>query len=235
MLEVEMMGRNGAAIHPTVFHDGEHAVLVDVGMPGQLESLKAALAKANLSVENIDAVIFTHQDIDHIGGIRELQQAAGKPIDVYAHPEDQPYIQGEKTLVKMTPERAAQMLERIPESFRAQAQAMFSNPPSAKVTHQVQDGDVLPMFGGIEVIYTPGHTPGHISLYHRPSKTLVTGDALVSQDGKIFGPNPQVTADMAMATESAKKFGKFDVQQVVCYHGGLCTDNVNAQLGPIGQ
>lgn len=234
MLEIEMMGSNGAMIHPTVFHDGEHAVLVDAGMPGQLESLKAALAKADLSLKNVDAVIFTHQDIDHIGGIRELLASVEKPIEVYAHAEDQPYIQGEKTLIKMTPERAQQMLTRIPEAFRAQAQAMFSNPPSAKVTKTVEDGEVLDMFGGIEVIYTPGHTPGHISLYHRPSKTLVTGDALVSQEGKIHGPNPQVTANMEQAVESAKKFAKYDIQQVVCYHGGLAVENINQQLNEIG-
>lgn len=43
----------------------------------------------------------------------------------------------------------------------------------------VKPGDILPWCGGIEIIDTKGHMPGHISLYLKEFKTLITGDALV--------------------------------------------------------
>ena len=42
----------------------------------------------------------------------------------------------------------------------------------------VEDGEELPFCGGITVIHTPGHTPGHICLYIGQNKTLIAGDAL---------------------------------------------------------
>jgi glyoxylase-like metal-dependent hydrolase (beta-lactamase superfamily II) len=236
MLEIEgnMMG-NRMVINPTLLYDGQHAVLVDTGMPGQLELIQAAMAKAGVPFERIDGVILTHQDIDHIGGIQDVINAVGKPIDVYAHAEDQPYIDGEKEPIKMTRERVTQMLSRFPEDIRPQMEKVFRNLPTAKVTKVVADGEVLPIFGGVEVIFTPGHTPGHISLYHRPSKTLIAGDATVSQDGKILGPNPQVTPNMEQALKSQSKFTRFDVANLICYHGGFCDHEVNEQFRKLSE
>ena len=46
---------------------------------------------------------------------------------------------------------------------RLRLQALYMNPPKAKVDHTLVDGQELSFFGGIQVIFTPGHTPGHIS------------------------------------------------------------------------
>lgn len=227
-LEMNMMGQQ-SIIDPTLFYDAHHSVLVDVGMPGQLEAIRTAMAKAAVPFDSIDAVILTHQDIDHIGSIQDVVKSLDKPIDVYAHADDKPYIEGEKEPIKMTRERVAQILEQVPEDVRKRVAGIFLNPPTVKVTKTVHDGEVIPFFGGIQVIFTPGHTPGHISLYHQATKTLITGDATVSQDGKILGPNPQATPDMEEALESQKKFASFDIERVICYHGGLCDDHVNEQ------
>lgn len=228
-LEMNMMG-NASTIHPTLLYDGRHAVLVDVGMPGQFGAIKAAVEKAGVSLEQVVGVILTHQDIDHVGSIQDVLQASNKPLDVYAHADDKPYIEGDKEPIKMTRERVHQMVSQLPEEMREQVERIFLNPPTAKVTKIVSDGEVLPMFGGVEVIFTPGHTPGHISLYHRASKTLIAGDATVSENGKIAGPNQQATPDMQAALESQKKFTKYDIAKVICYHGGVCDDHVNEQF-----
>jgi glyoxylase-like metal-dependent hydrolase (beta-lactamase superfamily II) len=231
MLDLDMnMPGNKQVIHPTLLHDDQHAVLVDVGMPGSLEEIKVFMEKAEVPFDHLDAVILTHQDIDHIGSIQEIVEAMDKQIDVYAHAEDQPYIEGDLVPIKMTPEWNAQMLSRLPEDMREAAKAMLPVPVSTKVTKVVSDGDVLQFFGGIHVIFTPGHTPGHISLYHLPSKTLIAGDATVSIEGELLGPKPAATPDMPLALESLKKFTGFDIARVICYHGGLVDDHVNEQF-----
>lgn len=236
MLELTMniMG-NQSTIHPTLIFDDQNAILVDVGMPGQLQDIEAALAKAGIRLNQLTGVILTHQDIDHIGSIQEVLAAVGKPIPVYAHKADKPYIEGDKEPIKMTKERVAQMVANLPEDVKKQVEAVFLNPPTAKVTDVIQEGDILPICGGITVIFTPGHTPGHVSLFHNPSQTLITGDATVSENGKILGPNPQATPDMAEALESQNKFLDFDIRQAICYHGGLCTEDVNGQFQALAQ
>lgn len=231
MLEVEMdMLGTKRNLNPTLFYDDRHAVLVDAGFPGHFEAIKKAILQAGIPFEKIDGVIFTHQDIDHIGGIQELQAALGKPLEVYAYANEKPYIEGELEPIKMTKERVAEMLERVPEEIRKEMAAIYLARPTAKVTRIVADGEVLPLFGGIQVIHTPGHTPGHICLYHQPSKTLVTGDATVAEDGKILGPNPMFTPDMALAQESQQKLAKLEIERAICYHGGLCDQQVNEQI-----
>jgi glyoxylase-like metal-dependent hydrolase (beta-lactamase superfamily II) len=91
----------------------------------------------------------------------------------------------------------------------------------------------LPYCGGMTVIFTPGHTPGHICLYLNQSKILVSGDALVVADGELRGPNPQATYDMDTALKSLKKLARYDIETVVCYHGGVYGDNPNKRLAEL--
>ena len=84
---------------------------------------------------------------------------------MYAHGLTLPYIQGDQPLNKTG-----------------------ITVPKTEVDHTFSDGQVLPFCGGISVIFTPGHTPDHISLYHHSSKTLITGDALTSDEGELQNP-----------------------------------------------
>lgn len=66
----------------------------------------------------------------------------------------------------------------------------------------LEDGDEV---FGLEVIATPGHTPGHVSVFDPASGLLVAGDAINTSAGAITGPNPDFTADMATANASVAK------------------------------
>ncbi|WP_270344338.1 hypothetical protein [Bacillus mobilis] len=59
---------------------------------------------------------------------------------------------------------------------------------------------------------------------------MITGDSIVSENGRIKGPISQFTPDMDTALESIKKFTNYNIEAIVCYHDGLCTDNINQQL-----
>jgi glyoxylase-like metal-dependent hydrolase (beta-lactamase superfamily II) len=71
---------------------------------------------------------------------------------------------------------------------------------------------------GLQVVYTPGHTPGHISIYDPTGSALITGDAL-SNSGVLGGPNARFTADMAMANESVRKLGQLSFEKAYFMHG----------------
>lgn len=200
---------NGNIIHPTLLWDQEMAVLIDTGFPGQMEDLRVAMDKVGVSFDNLKVVILTHQDIDHIGSLPEIVRNCGSNIKVYAHELDKPYIQGDLPLLK---------------------DVHIANPPKGKVDVALKDGQELPYCGGIRVIHTPGHTPGHISLYLKQNKTLVAGDSMYSVNGTLGGIHVPTTLDIKVARQSLKKYLDLDIESVVCYHGGLCNVNIKEQI-----
>jgi glyoxylase-like metal-dependent hydrolase (beta-lactamase superfamily II) len=231
MLEIKAEAFGGhSTLNPTLIWDEEIAILIDVGMPGTLDQIRTALDKAGVSFDKLKAVILTHQDLDHIGSIQEIIQASNNGIKVYSHELDKPYIEGDLPLIKTTPARMAPVLESLPEKERQQALELCENPPHVKVDRTLADGEELPLCGGIRVIFTPGHTPGHISLYLKHSKTLIAADAMIVYDGVLRGPVQQTTLDMATALCSMEKFADLDIESVICYHGGLYNHNVKERL-----
>ena len=87
---------------------------------------------------------------------------------------------------------------------------------SPRPINAVGDGDEV---FGLEIIETPGHTVGHISVYDSVAKALVAGDALNGAGGGITGPNAQFTPDMPTANESVKKMAAFDIETAYFGHG----------------
>ena len=237
MLEISMrMGNEERIFYPTLLWDENNVILVDTGFPGAFKYIKDAIIKADIDYKRLDKIIITHQDIDHIGGLPEILNDSDHKILVLSHEDDKSYIQGDEKLDKITPERRAQLEEKyksIPEEGRKAMKNLFLNPPKAKVDATLPDGLELPYCGGIKIIHTPGHTPGHICLYLNQNKILVAGDQLNIDNGELLGPNPLHTPNMKQATYSLKKLLDFDIEQIITYHGGLFKSNPNEKIAEL--
>ncbi|MDY0850663.1 MBL fold metallo-hydrolase [Bacillus thuringiensis] len=196
-------------IHPILLWDDEMAVLIDTGFPGQIEDIQVEMEKVGVSFDKLKVVILTHQDIDHIGSLPELLQRCRSNIKVYAHELDKPYIEGDLPLLK---------------------DGNVENRPKGKVSDTMIDGQELPYCGGILILHTPGHTPGHISLYLKQSKILVAGDSMYSVNGMLGGIHAPTTINIKEAQQSLKEYLNLDIESVVCYHGGLSKGNIKIQL-----
>jgi glyoxylase-like metal-dependent hydrolase (beta-lactamase superfamily II) len=193
--------------------------LVDTGLPGQQDAIAAALAEANLRVQDLKRIILTHQDIDHVGSLHDLVQASG--ARVLAHATEAPCIDG-----TLQPRFArSEVLAQRPE-LRPVAERFVPTP----VDEQLQDSTYLDLAGGVRIIFTPGHTPGHICLYLERTKTLIAADALTANEGILMGPNQSATPDMAAATRSVQKLAELDLEVIVCYHGGVVREDARGQL-----
>ncbi len=235
MLEISatIMGKPNI-IYPTVIQDEKTVVLIDTGFPGQLPVFLNAFHHADISLQRIDKILITHQDIDHIGCLPDILLEVPYRPTVLAHEIEKPFIEGQTQLLKLTPENinkaVASLPDEVSKEMRQAFRAILEKPPSAHVDETISGGDELPYGGGIIVIETPGHTPGHISLYHKLSKTLIAGDAMVVEDGQLLGPPPAYCIDSHLALQSLKTLTQYDIEAVICYHGGLFTGDANERI-----
>lgn len=227
----ELSGHRIMTFYPVLFHDGISTMLVDTGLPWHLPALESAIESLGVHFSTLRGIMITHQDIDHISNARTLRKRSG--ATVMAHQGDIPYIQGERPLMKLNPALIASILAMIPESVREQAKAVYANPSSVPVDQQVNDGEVIPVGAGVQVIHTPGHTPGHISLYVPSEELLIAGDSLRVEKGDLVGPNKSHTSDMVQAMDSVRKMARLKVDQVLCYHGGLFGPNAGHRIAEI--
>jgi glyoxylase-like metal-dependent hydrolase (beta-lactamase superfamily II) len=207
-----------------ILDDENGNTLVDAGLPGQMDAISSALLEAGIGVEDLGRIVFTHQDLDHIGsGAAIVRQSGAK---VLAHPADAPYIEGSLRPLKLSPE----VLEQRP-----QMRAVLDNLEAVGVDEQVEDGTRLEVAGGVRVVSTPGHTPGHISLYLERSKVLIAGDALTADGGTLHGPNPSMTLDLTTAAQSLSRLADLELNTIVCYHGGVVDEDAKGQLRRVVQ
>jgi len=198
--------------------------LVDAGLPDQMEAISAALVEAGIGVGDLRRIIFTHQDLDHVGSGAALVRQSG--ARVLAHSADAPYIEGSLRLLKPSPE----MLEQRP-----QMRGVLERLEPVGIDEYVEDGTRLDLAGGAKVISTPGHTPGHISLHLERSKVLIAGDALRAERGTLNGPNPSMTLEMRTAIQSIRRLADLEIDTIVCYHGGVVSEDVTGQLRRVVQ
>ncbi len=218
----------GMFIYPTIMWDDDNKVLVDAGYSGQYDTIRDACINEGIHFEDINKIIITHQDLDHFGGLPEILEASKNKIEVMAHENDKPYIQGEKPLVRLN----SNFINSMPEDRRKMVKQMFENFVPVNIETTLSDNQELPYCGGITVIHTPGHTPGHLCLYHKMSKTMIVGDAMNIVDGNLVGPRKEILedGDYKIAMDSLKKLLKFDIKNIVTYHGGLYTNNPHESI-----
>ncbi|MDR1793884.1 MAG: MBL fold metallo-hydrolase [Erysipelotrichaceae bacterium] len=218
------IGDDGLYIHLALFYYEDHLILVDTGYAGQLPQIQEAIEYEGFSLQDLKTIILTHQDHDHIGNAKALRQKTGAKICCFE--AEAPYING--TLI---PEKIAALANRphlssVEEERLAMLKETYEE-IKVPVDELLQDGQVIE---GLKVIATPGHTAGHICLYHPSEQILVAGDALGAANKKLTGPNPVYTADKPLAYQSLAKLLDYPIEIVITAHGGIVKGDIHPQL-----
>jgi glyoxylase-like metal-dependent hydrolase (beta-lactamase superfamily II) len=212
--------RGNSVLHPTLIVDHDLVLLVDTGLPGTLDDLEREFVRLNLSLDHVTAVMITHHDIDHMGNLKALK-ARNPKLTVITSEGEVAFVEGRVPAQKLQDMASGKLV--IGEDQKAWADNLARLFPtlSTPVDEVVQDGDVLTIADGLEVIATPGHTVGHISLYHHATQTLISGDALNLKDGALSGPNPRMTHDLDVAHQSLKRLVDYPIRRILAFHGGV--------------
>lgn len=217
-------------ITPILLQDECDMILIDCGYPNFASLLEEAANRHNVTLDSITKLIVTHHDMDHIGSLAALKRAYPH-IDIIAHELEAPYIEGTKKSLRL--EQAESTFNTLPDEAKPHAEQFIHFLQSIEpipVDRTVSNDERLPWCGGIDIVHTPGHMPGHISLYLPASKTLIAGDVVVIEQGKLNIANPQFTLDLDEAVRSVQRLLNYDIDQIICYHGGLFHGDVRQAL-----
>ena len=84
----------------------------------------------------------------------------------------------------------------------------------------LEDGEVIPFCGGIEVIWVPGHSAGNVSYYLRKHKTIIAGDTIFGDpEGNLMAPPEKYCLDAKQAAKEMDRLLKYDFDNLLYTHG----------------
>lgn len=197
-------------------------VLVDAGLPNAAAEIRSVVVDRFGRHSKPSAIILTHGHFDHVGGLLELIEEWDVPV--YAHELEIPYLIGEKSYPK--PDSS------VEGGFLARISGMYPNEP-INIGHAVEalpSDNSIPGLDDWKWIHTPGHSPGHVSLYRENDSLLISGDAFLTvrqdsfykvlmQSEEVNGPPRYLTTDWESAKESVEKLEALRPKIVVPGHG----------------
>lgn len=173
---------------------GKEIILVDTGLKWQGKGILKELAAMNIKLEGIKHIVLTHHDLDHVGNAAMLQKLTGAKL--WADSKDILYIKGYKTRPGI--KRVFSFFNRVEKPGE-----IYTYNENAKIDD-------------IQVIPTPGHTPGHVCILYKD--VLFAGDLVKSKKGKIE-PYPNMNWDEALLKKSIKNISSIPFKWVCPAHG----------------
>ena len=204
--------------NPYLIIDKDGLTLIDTGLPGSEKKILNYINGLGHSPADLKRIVITHSDLDHIGGLFALKKATG--ARTYASEIEAKAIASGKP---SRPIKSGLTIRRVLFSIVG----LWMKPHPMQVDEILKDGQLLPVLGGLRVVVTSGHTPGHISLFAAKSGLLFPGDSMVSDQKGLHGSRPAVTWDSAKANESVRKQAELGARIVCPGHGPVITDAQN--------
>ena len=203
--------------------DNTNWVLIDAGLKTSAPKIKAMAAEVfGSSSSRPSSIIITHGHFDHVGSLQKLADEWKVPF--YCHHMEVPYLTGKSKYPPPDP--------TVGGGAMAYLSFMFPRGPVNVQEHLKElpgDGSI-PDLSEWKWLHTPGHSPGHISLYRERDGVLIAGDAFITIDmasaiavmtqrKELNGPPKYFTMDWGAAARSVKELSALQPQVVATGHG----------------
>jgi glyoxylase-like metal-dependent hydrolase (beta-lactamase superfamily II) len=211
-----------AMVNVAVIGDPARWVLVDAGLPGYASAIREAAAARFGPAARPDAIVLSHGHFDHVGSLDALLAQWDAPV--YAHRLEMPYLTGRSPYPPPDP--------LVGGGAMAVLSRLYPRGPidlDGRVRELPADGSI-PYAPDWRWIHTPGHTPGHVSLFRQSDRTLLSADAvtttkqesalaILTQRCELHGPPAYFTPDWDRARDSVRALSALEPQLVLAGHG----------------
>lgn len=200
----------------------ESWVLVDAGLQGSADYIKRAAEACFGKGTRPEAIVLTHGHFDHVGALPDLAEQWDVPV--YAHELELPYLTGESAYPPPDPTVGGGAMALMSWMYPRGAIDL-----GERVKPFPGDGTV-PHMPGWRWIHTPGHTPGHVSLFRESDRCLIAGDAFVTvkqeslyavatQRQELHGPPAYFTTNWEEARQSVERLASLNPSLAATGHG----------------
>src|SRR5436305_2195175 len=181
-----------------------------------------------------EAIILTHGHFDHVGAVKDLLVEWNVPV--YAHSAEFPYLTGHEKYPAPDPGVGGGLMAVMSPLYPRTSADL-----NGKVQALPADGSV-PTLPSWRYLHTPGHAPGHVSLYREEDKVLLPGDAfcttkqesflaVAKQKPELHGPPAYYTPDWDAARRSVQELAALKPRTIAPHHGlPMCGEGVSEQL-----
>jgi glyoxylase-like metal-dependent hydrolase (beta-lactamase superfamily II) len=190
--------------------DDGQVTLIDMGIAKSGPKVMAALASIGSGPSDVTGLMLTHAHADHAGGAAYVAQQTGREFGIPA--EDAEYATAGRNPPRDPRFRLGRLMTRTDKGF-----------DPVPVGETFTDGQVVPFAGGIEVVHTPGHSPGHAAYLHRDSGVLITGDSIFNVLGLRWSIKSFCT-DFRMSQQTAVRLAELDYTTAAFTHGAHLSD-----------
>jgi glyoxylase-like metal-dependent hydrolase (beta-lactamase superfamily II) len=186
--------------------DDGQVTLVDMGVKQSGPKVMAALGSIGSGPSDVTRLLLTHAHPDHAGGAAHVARATG--LDLAIHTEDAFFARAGQSPPRDRSLRLGRLVNRL-------GGGKFE---PLEVGQTLTDGQVVPVAGGLEVVHTPGHSPGHAAYLHRSSGVLITGDSIFNVRGLRWSIKWFCT-DFRLTTKTAHRLAELDYTTAAFTHG----------------
>lgn len=195
-------------------NDDSSVTLIDCGLAGSYKKLIPDLARIGKHPKDVKNVLFTHAHDDHVGGASEMIVKCEIP-NVMMHEGDSELTSQGKTPPVDTSHLSGKLMAKLPKK---------GYEPFI-VTRRLKDGEIVDTAGGLQVIHTPGHTLGHISLLHLESETLITGDSIFNMTSRMTWALSGFCVNYKQSQDTARRFLDLNFCNACFTHGPEIKNN----------
>lgn len=197
--------------------------LIDAGMPKSGHNIIAAAEERFGKDVKPQAIILTHGHFDHVGSIVALLEK-WPGVSVYAHLSEFPFLTGQQAYPEPDPTVEGGMLAKISKIYPIEPIEI------SDVLRPLSPDGSVPGLSDWKWIFTPGHSPGHVSFFRESDKLLIAGDAFVTveqdsmykvlvQKEEVHGPPVYLTNDWPAARDSVRKLAALNPEIAITGHG----------------
>jgi glyoxylase-like metal-dependent hydrolase (beta-lactamase superfamily II) len=214
----------GVGMVSYIVEEGPHDLtLIDTCFSADLPTLEEYLHNAGYEISDIKRMVITHIHPDHTQAVNEIKRRSGGAAQILSHWAEAAYLEHNPPYSGPPSQETIQnffnQLGLKPEDVFKKYRTFDVEP--MEVDRQLQDGDMVGKNNSLQVIHTPGHTPGHISLYSKQHGIIFGGDFMsksVMGVSGLFVPPSTLSIDPTTAAISARRISNLEFDTLLLAH-----------------